>query len=198
MGIMSVSTEDLKAVENYFKEWRDVVREAVDSGLPAQQWKRLLPSAPIAAVQAAALHHPNPRRRRDCLTVLDHEASDASVNTFREALADPVPRVRQVALHGLACERCRESELCVADLVPTLIGTLKGDANAKVRHAALGILVALSDRDDRVGEAIRDATGHDADPLVRQAALAASQGHCRGMGSRKAMRRRARRTAAAI
>ena len=109
---MSLSTEDLKAVENYFKEWRDVVHEAVDSGLRAQQWKRLLPSAPIAAVQAAALHHPNPRRRRDCLTVLDHEASDASVNTFREALADP-SRVcaRSLCTAWLASDAARASSV---------------------------------------------------------------------------------------
>lgn len=189
---MSLSPEDLEQVERYFKEWWQVVRTSVAAGLRADQWKPLLPAAPVAAMQAAALHHPNARIRRDCLTVLDHEASDASVDIFRAALADPVPRVRQIALHGLACERCREAELCVADVVPTLIDTLVNDDNAKVRHAAIGILLSVSDRDTRAGDAIREAGLHDDDELVRQAALAADAGRYRGMGSRKAIRRRAR------
>jgi hypothetical protein len=45
--------------------------------------------------------------------VLDHHANDESCDVFRAALFDPVPHVRAIALHGLACERCRVGELCV-------------------------------------------------------------------------------------
>jgi HEAT repeat protein len=192
---MSLSAEDRELVGRYFAEWWRVVRQSVDDGLCAEQWKKLLPSPPIAAMQAAALHHPNARVRRECLGVLDHDANDASVDVFRAALGDPVPRVRQVALHGLACERCREEALCVTDVVPTLVHALEHDDNAKVRHAAVGILLSLSERDRRAGDAIRDAMEHDPDELVRRAARAASEGRYRGMASRKAIRRRARRTA---
>jgi hypothetical protein len=63
--------------------------------------------APVGALQAAAVGHGDPWVRRDCLAVLDHVASDASVETFRVALDDPVAPVRLAAIHGLACERCR-------------------------------------------------------------------------------------------
>jgi hypothetical protein len=192
MATMTLSSEDLSLVESYFKEWWDVVRRSVDAGLRAERWKRLLPPPPIAAIQAAALQHPNARIRRDCLTVLDHDANDASTDVFRQALTDPVPRVRQIALHGLACERCRTNELCATDVVPSIVNTITHDANAKVRHAAVGILFALADRDGRAGWALRDAAERDPDPLVRQAAEAATHGRYRGMGSRKAIRRRAR------
>ena len=189
-----LSSQDRVAVEVYFREWWDVVRDSAAAGLRADHWKQLGPAPPVASVQAAALLHPNPRVRRDCLTVLDHDANDESEAVFRAALSDPVPRVRQLALHGLACERCREHQLWVADVVPDIVDVLDHDANAKVRHSALSALVALSDRDDRAVTAISRAAAADSDPLVRQAAEAARAGQYRGMGSRKAIRRRTQAT----
>jgi hypothetical protein len=187
----ALSTEDLEAVEAYFREWWDAVR----SSQPRRPgWKDALPRAPIGAVQAAALRHPDARVRRNCLGVLDHEANDASVDVFRAALADPVPRVRLLALHGLACERCRTDELCVADVVPTLVATLDDDVSAKVRHAAVPILLRLAGRDERALAALRSAAADDPDELVREAATAAVAGRfTTTMASRKALRRRARR-----
>ena len=72
---------------------------------------------PVAAVQVAALSHPDAEMRCLRLFLLDHYASDASSETFRQALRDPVAFVREGALHGLACERCCYGEICVADLV---------------------------------------------------------------------------------
>ena len=179
-------------VEAYFAAWWDVVRTSMAAGLRPDQWKPRLPAAPIEAMQAAALAHPNARVRREALGVLDHEANDESVDVFRAALADPVPKVRILALHGLSCERCRTEELCVADVVRTLLATLRDDDSAKVRHAAVSTLVALAGRDDRVTDALRAASTDDPDPLVRLAANAAATGRYRGMGSRKAIRRRQR------
>ncbi|HUY25702.1 MAG TPA: hypothetical protein VMV09_10445 [Candidatus Saccharimonadales bacterium] len=45
----------------------------------------------MAAMQAGALGHPDPKTRRACLTVLDHEANDESMPVFLRALDDPVP-----------------------------------------------------------------------------------------------------------
>jgi hypothetical protein len=123
-----LTAEARTEVEGYFAAWWAVVRASQARGLPPATWKRMLPAPPVAALQSAALTHPDARVRRECLGVLDHEANDASVDVFRAALAaDPVPRVRIVALHGLSCERCRVGELCAADVVPTLVDTLAHD-----------------------------------------------------------------------
>jgi HEAT repeat protein len=190
----SLTTEDLAAVESYFASWWDAVRASREDGARPAGWKASLPAAPVAAVQAAALHHPDASVRRSCLGVLDHEASDESVEVFRAALGDPVPRVRVVALHGLACERCRSEELCLADVVPTLLRVLTEDPSPKVRHATIGILLRLSSRDERAADALRRAADDDEDELVRIAARAAVDGRFTvGFGSRKALRRRVRR-----
>lgn len=138
-----------------------------------------------------------PASAGDCLNTLDHYANDSSADVFRLALRDPVPRVRAIALHGLACERCRTGELCVSDVVPSLISVLEQDRSAKVRHGAVGILLRLSARDASASEAILRAAHEDADPLVRQVATAAAEGRHHDVRSRKTMRRRARRAQAA-
>jgi HEAT repeat protein len=191
-----VTPEQQAEVDAYFFEWWAVVRAARAQGLRPDQWKPLLPSAPVEAMQAAALGHAAPKVRRAALGVLDHDANDESTWVFRTALADPVPRVRIVALHGLACERCRTDDLCVADVVPTLLRTLREDASPKVRHAVVATLVRLAGRDDRVTGALQQAAADDPDPLVRHAAGAAVEGRFRaGHASRKALRRRQRAAA---
>lgn len=192
-----LSDGDRQLVEQYFRDWWDAVRLGIEAGLRAAEWKQTLPAPPIAALQAAALHHPNARVRRDCLNVLDHDANDESTDVFLAALGDPVPKVRVIAVHAISCERCRVGALCVGDVVPVLADVLAGDDSAKVRHAALFVLHTLADRDEQAREAIRRAAIGDPDELVRRAACAARDGRFGRMGSRKAIRRRDRRVAAA-
>ena len=190
---MTLLPSESEAVEGYFREWSGWLAAAVAAGgLQKQEWRRREPLPPIAAMQQAALHHPNARVRRDCLNTLDHHANDSSADVFRQALRDPVPRVRAIALHGLACERCRTGELCASEVVPALIAVLEEDPSPKVRHSAVGILLRLSSRDARAPEAIIRAAREDVDPLVRQVAAAAAEGTRREVRSRKALRRRAR------
>jgi HEAT repeat protein len=147
----------------------------------------------VALVQRGALEHPSARVRRGCLGVLDHFANDASVEVFRAAvLGDPVARVRVVALHGLACERCRIGELRVDETVAGLAQVLRDDPNPKVRHEAVLVLARLGRRDARVPRALAEVTLRDSDMLVRHVALAALEERGRDVRSRKALRRRAR------
>jgi hypothetical protein len=192
-----VTPEQEAEVDAWFAEWWRAVRASgVVGGRRPEGWKRRLPAPPVEAMQAVAVGHPSARRRREALGVLDHDANDESTWVFRAALADPVPRVRIVALHGLGCERCRTEDLCVADVVPTLLRTLREDDSAKVRHAAVATLVGLAGRDDRVTGALQRAARDDPDPLVRHAAGAAAEGRFRtGHASRKALRRRQRAAA---
>jgi hypothetical protein len=130
---------------------------------------RMRDEIPLAELQVAALEHPDPWVRRLCLGILDHEASDASVAVFLAALRDPVAPVREVALHGLACERCREAALCVPDVVPELLAALRRETSADVRIKLVGMLAQLASRSEAALEAIRRAGEHDPDPVVRAA-----------------------------
>jgi hypothetical protein len=149
-----------------------------------------LPDDLMTLVQRGAREHPNAKVRRECLNVLDHQANDESSDVFRAALFDPVPHVRVIALHGLACERCRVGELCAGEVVTDLIQVLDGDPNPKVRHGAVLVIAGLAARDARVVDVLARVGREDIDPLVRQVALAVVEGRGRDVRSRKALRRR--------
>ncbi len=144
----------------------------------------------LELVQRGAGEHPNARVRRECLGVLDHYANDESGEVFRAAMFDPVPHVRVVALHGLACERCRVGELCASEVVTDLIRVLEVDPNPKVRHGAVLVIAGLATRDTRVVDVLRRVASDDVDAWVRKVALAVVEGRGRDVRSRKALRRR--------
>src|SRR3954471_17265032 len=102
----------------------------------AKQKSRLVKKAPLAQIGAAALHHPDAFVRRDCLFFLDHYANEVSTAVFATALEDPVDFVRNAALHSISCESCRSQELCVADVIPSIVSVLEGDASPDLRTKA--------------------------------------------------------------
>jgi hypothetical protein len=159
---------------------------------PNKQAPLLAPEIPIAAMRAAAIGHPDPWCRRSCLSFLDHY-DNAAAPTFLAALCDPVTLVREMALHGLACEQCRVDALCLADVMPVLRRVVRSDPSPDVRHQAVPILLRLSNRDPRARETIEEVARSDDDPLVRQVAVAALEGRVRdAMRSRHDLRRAAR------
>jgi hypothetical protein len=151
---------ELEKVDDFLQRWR---------ALPHKQKHGLTHEIPLSDMQTAAVHHPDPWVRRAGLFFLDHYANDTSTHTFLAALGDPVTPVRELALHGLACEQCRAVELCVADVVPVLSRVIESDTSAEVRHKAIPILLRLSGRDARARAALEVAASSDDDPLVRQA-----------------------------
>lgn len=179
----------VEAIRTYFEAWEEHLHSWQLNGGPYQPFRV---AVPLEAMQWGALRHSNAAVRRSCLDVLDHKANDASKDVFRSALADPVPAVRVIALHGLSCERCREGDLCVADVVPDLIDLLRRDDSPKVRHAVLLPLALLADRDERIGKALAVAAHNDLDSLVRRVAADVLEFGQRGYKSRKATRRRLR------
>ena len=127
-------------------------------------------------LQVGALHHPDPYIRRSCLWALDHYANDVSMPVFMRAIEDDVDFVRDVALHSLACEGCKEGEMCVADVVPPLVRVLEADPKPDLRIKALTALFRLSNRDDRVQQAFEQAARGNSDPVVRRCAAEAARG----------------------
>jgi HEAT repeats len=146
------------------------------SATPKQK-SRLVKKAPLAALQATALHHPDPFARRGSLFFLDHYANEVSTQVFAQALHDPVDFVRNAALHSIGCESCRTVELCVADVVPDIVGVLEDDPSPELRMKAIPTLLRLAGRDSRAWEAIGRAVEHDPDGIVRQAAADALRGN---------------------
>jgi HEAT repeat protein len=185
-----MSRSDLQLAADFARRW---------AALTKNRRARIANQIPVAAVQAAALGHPNLAMRRLCLFLLDHYASDASWNTFRRALRDPVASVREIALHGLSCERCRSEPLCVADVVVDLIDILASDPSAEVRHKAVILLARFVGRDPRAGEAIARASVEDPDAAIRHVARGiVEHGHASSRRKRalRAVRRVGRRHSA--
>src|SRR5882672_1603988 len=84
---------------------------------PKDRTNRRRLDAPVLALQSTAIMDPDPFRRAYCLAVLDHVANETSTHVFLAALEDPVADVRRHAVHGLTCERCRTTEVCLVDVV---------------------------------------------------------------------------------
>jgi hypothetical protein len=181
-----MTRSDLELANDFVHRWASLRKE---------RRARLGKQIPVAAVQVAAVSHPDPAMRRFCLFLLDHYASDVSSDIFRRSLHDPVAAVRESALHGLACERCRHEDICVTDVVTDLAEILASDHNAEVRHKTVAALARFIDRDGRASEAIARAGRHDSDPAIRvvaQAVVDSGQPHVR---RRKAALRDVRRAA---
>jgi hypothetical protein len=184
IGLEAMTRSDLELANDFVHRW---------ASLPKERRARLGKQIPVAAVQVAAVSHPDPAMRRFCLFLLDHHASDVSSDTFRRALHDPVAAVRESALHGLACERCHHEDICVTDVVTDLVEILSSDHNAEVRHKTVAALARFIGRDGRASEAIARASRHDPDLAIRvvaQTVLDSGQPHVR---RRKAALRDVRR-----
>jgi len=172
-----MSVEDDAEVDGDLKAVNDFLRQL--KALPNKQRHALMTDLPLAQMRTAAIHHPDPWVRRSTMFFLDHYANDASTSTFLAALDDPFTPVREMALHGLACEQCRAAELCVDDVIPVLCRVVASDMSPDVRHKAIPILLGLAHRDARARAALESAASSDPDQFVQQAAVAALEGRYR-------------------
>ena len=118
-----------------------------------------------------------------------------SSDVFRCALRDPVASVRESALHGLACERCRLEDICVPDVVTDLIDILSSDPNPEVRNKTIAALARFIGRDGRAGEAVARAAYDDPDAAIRHAAQTVTDSGRPHVRRRKAALRDTRRAA---
>ena len=176
---------DLEIATDFVHRWGALSKER-----PGRLGKQI----PVAAVQITALSYPDLAMRRFCLFLLDYYASDLSSDIFRSARRDRVASVRESALHGLACERCRHEDICVTDVVTDLIEIMTSDPNAEVRHKTVAALARFMGRDGRAGQAIVRAAHHDPDPAIRDVAQAVADSGRPHVRRRKAALRNIRRT----
>lgn len=186
----------IRVVDEWLASWWAMVerRGAEAPNRPLNEYERAWlvdHPLPLQDMQMAATGHPKARIRVSVLDFLDHHASDASTDVFRAALSDKVPRVRLAALHGLSCQRCRTDALAENEVVPAVSALATGDANTRVRHAAVLVLAAHSPRSAKARAALQVAAT-DSDGLVRQAAQAALDGRWTDVAHLRVMRRRLR------
>ena len=114
----------------------------------------------------AGLQHTSPNVRYRCAGALDHFGDERCIAPLRALVADPVPRVRRMALHALSCEACKLAPLPGdTDLVELLAEYALHDPSINVRrHATYGL---VSRRDDpRAAAALNELRGSVVDPTL--------------------------------
>jgi hypothetical protein len=176
------------AREHGFPSWQQLSAWVTDRALPtspealvqmlASRTSRVravvqvqLESLGKAGVDAAiaGLSDPDPRVRYGAADFMDHHADEDCVEKLRDmALNDPLPFVRDMALHALGCQRCKPEPLAV-DTLDIMILRARTEESWKKRRGAVWSL-SQRNKDPGVKETLLDIAEHDPDPRVAQAA----------------------------
>jgi len=126
-------------------------------------------AVPIAQ---AGLQHENAAVRQYCCAFLDHFLVPAALPDLIAMLADPAPGVRQMTLHTLACERCKEGACRPeeAAVLPAALRMLGEDADPHVRAMAIEVIGQYVHTNPQAVQALIAASASDASPAVRKKA----------------------------
>lgn len=113
----------------------------------------------------AGLAHASPWVRYNCAGALDHLGDDRCAGPLRRLLNDPVPRVRRMALHSLACDACKLAPLRRGeDIIALMVERALEDPSVKVRrHAAAGL---ADSSDARAISALETVVARETDPSL--------------------------------
>ena len=136
---------------------------------------RRLMAAGGAATPAlrAGLRHRDPVVRARCCVVLDHFLDADALPELMANLGHEDERVREWALHALACDRCKEGECRPSedDILPITLRMLTEDRSRRVRAQAVGLLGKSNARHRlEVIAALERARDGDPHPNVRKIA----------------------------
>jgi HEAT repeat protein len=110
--------------------------------------------------------------RVGCCVVLDHFMDEAAVPELMANLGHENARVRSMALHALACDRCKEGSCRPGeeDVIPIAIRMLLGDESRGVRKTAAHMLTPAVHKRDDVRRVLEHARDHYPDRLVHKVA----------------------------
>ena len=124
-------------------------------------------AAALPAVRRG-MDHPNANVRRQCASLLDFLADEASFEDLVAALDDDDPGVLKRALHALACDQCKENECRPGEhmFVPKALELLRHH-NPDIRASAIDTLGKVASRRPDVAAALRAAALHDPDNGLR-------------------------------
>ena len=155
----------------------EITRAIEDLTVPHRQkdahWKlRGLGAFARPAVEEGLLAD-DPELRLQCALLIDHLAGNESFELMMLLLDDPDPRVRQQAIHALACDRCKSDDVCAlprSDLVPTAARLLSEDPHPHVRAIAAEVLGRWVHDDTDARAALERAVAVDQSPAIRKKA----------------------------
>lgn len=120
-----------------------------------------------------AVSDPDPAVRYWACRLLDHHELDSTVaHRMLAALDDRNKKVRQAALHTLACEACKpEDSACFAiDVVGVVLEKLRDDRSLRVRRAAAASVMWKNPTEPRILRAFRRVLRDETDPELRSKA----------------------------
>lgn len=136
-------------------------------------WRLRTIGEPARAAVEEGLLSDDPDLRAQCALLIDRLAGVESFELMRLLLDDPDPRVRQRAIHALACDRCKADEVCALPreaLIADAGRLVARDADPHVRAIALEVLARWVHDDARARDAIEQAAADDPSPAVRKKA----------------------------
>jgi HEAT repeat protein len=156
------TVEDL-AVEHRAKAALRSLMAAGAEATPALRW---------------GLRHADPVVRAGCCVVLDHFLDEAALPELMANLTHDDARVRQWAMHALACDRCKEGACRPAedDVLPIAIRLLREDESRRVRAEAVQLLGRVAHRRADALAALIEARRGDPHPNVRKIAARLTPG----------------------
>jgi hypothetical protein len=126
----------------------------------------------IASVAQEGLKHENASVRYYCCSLLDHFLLPEALEDLISILHDPDAKVRTIALHTLACDRCKEGECRPAekDILPVALQMLNEDNDAHVRAMAIEVVGQYVHHNKIAEQALIKANKGDSSPTVRKKA----------------------------
>jgi HEAT repeat protein len=118
------------------------------------------------------LRHRSPDVRYWCCQYLDHFLVPDAMDELVAMLDDPDNRVRCMALHALACDRCKEDacHLDEAKVLPRAIALMVDDPDPHVRASAIGMVGRWVHTTPDAEAALLRTKNSDASPAVRKKA----------------------------
>jgi HEAT repeat protein len=126
----------------------------------------------VAPIAQEGLKHKNASVRYYCCSLLDHFLLPEALEDLLSMVHDPNPKVRTMALHTLACDRCKEGDCRPAekDVLPVALQTLNEDTDAHVRAMAVEVVGQYVHHNKIAEQALIEANKKDSSPTVRKKA----------------------------
>lgn len=126
----------------------------------------------VVPIAKEGLKHEHASVRYYCCSLLDHFLAPEALEDLIGMVDDPDPEVRVMALHTLACDRCKEGDCRPAEakVLSKALRILHDDSNAHVRAMAIEVVGQYVHHNKLAEEALLEANKKDVSPTVRKKA----------------------------